>query len=210
MPLNEKMDPVVNPQAQRHYAPLLTEAFIECPIHTMELVHMDDRATFVFTDFTHNRPAIISSDLSIDAALDKMKRSREHLLLVIDDVNTDSDTGRQSAAVIGQITACDIHGEVPVRIARETGIQHDDITVKMVMTPRRDIQVVDWVYIISAKVGHILATMHARECCHILVVEEGTLRGIFSMSEISRHLDHVDTEPEFCAHSLAELVHRVG
>lgn len=200
----------VNQQSQRRYAPLDTEAFIKCPIHTTELVHMDDPATFVFTDFTHNRPATVTPDIAIDTALDKMKRSREHLLLVIDDVNTNSETGRQSGSVIGQITACDIHGEAPVRIAQETGMHHDDITVKMVMTPRRDIQVVDWVHIKGAKVGHILATMHERECCHILVVEEGTLRGIFSMSEISKHLDHVETEPEFCAHSLAELVHRVG
>lgn len=200
----------MNQQSQRHYAPLATEAFIQCPIHTAELVHMDDPATFVFTDFTRNRPATITSDDSIDGALDKMNRSGEHLLLVIENVNTDNQTGRQSGSVIGQITACDMHGEVPVRVAREAGIRHDEIKVGMVMTPRRDIQVVDWVHIKSAKVGHILATMHDRECCHILVVENNTLRGIFSMSEIAKHLDYVEVEPEFCAHSLAELVHRVG
>jgi len=44
----------------------------------------------------------------------------------------------------------------------------------------------------------------------VLVVDDGQLHGIFSMSEISKHMGHNESEPLVCAHSLAELVHTIG
>ena len=112
--------------------------------------------------------------------------------------------------MVGQVTSCDLKGDVPVKLARETGLHYDEIPIKLVMTPRQDIQVLDWAIARSVKVGHILATMQDRDCCHILVVEDGELRGIFSRSEINKHLDHAEIEVMGCAHSLVELVHRIG
>ncbi len=194
----------------RGFTPLPTESFSKCPLHKTELVHMDDPATLVLTDFIHNRPATIASNTLIDAAMQKMKRSHEHLLLVIDEVDIDQQTGKKSGAIIGQITSCDILGDAPIKLAQSMGIPHKDISVKMIMTPRKDIKTVDWSHIRNARVGNIIATLHERECCHILVVEDGTLRGIISQSEIAKHMDHFEAEPLACSHSLAELVHRIG
>lgn len=201
--MNESLPP-------NHYKPLLTDDFVACPLHRMEMVQLSDPAIHVFTDFTHNRPAMISSTASIDAAVNRMKHAGEHVLLVVDEVDKDATTGSQSGRVVGQVTSCDIMGDVPINVARENGMHHDEVPVKLVMTPREDIQVLDWSIARGVKVGHILATMQDRECCHILVVEDGELRGMFSRSEINKHLEHTDVEPMVCAHSLAELVHRVG
>ena len=192
----------------RAYAPLERGAFVESPLEMPELVNLDDPASHVFTDFTHKMPLMISPDVSIDTALLKMKTSGVRLLLVVDDADAAKD--ERSATVIGQVTACDIMGDIPVKIARETGLRHNEITVRMMMTPREDIQVVEWSHIKTAKVGHVVATMHHRDGCHILVTEEGMIRGVFSMNEISRKLGHYETGPVVCASSLAELVHTLG
>jgi CBS domain containing-hemolysin-like protein len=195
---------------QGHYRPLMTSDFVKCPLHRMELVGLDDPATHVFSDFTHHCPAVIAADVSIAEASKKMKSIGDHLLLVVDDVSQNAESGRFSGSVIGQITSCDIIGEGPVRAARENGIRRNEVTVRMAMTPREDIRVLDWEIASKVKVGHILATMREQDSCHILVVENGELRGIFSQGEINKHLDHIDIEPIGCAQSLAELVHRIG
>ncbi len=193
-----------------HYQPLMTENFVACPLHRLELVSLDDPAVSVFSDFAFHRPGVVAPGVSIDDASKKMKSAGAHLLLVVDDISRDKNSGKRSGRVIGQITACDIVGDAPIRLAQENGIHHDEVTVRMAMTPRKDIRVLDWEIARTVKVGHILATMREQECCHILVVENGELRGIFSQSEINKHLEHIDMEPVGCAHSLAELVHRIG
>lgn len=195
-------------ETHRNYTPLETEAFVACPLKMPEMVHMDDPATYVFTDFSHNRPAYIAPHVLIDDAMNKMKKSGIRLMLVINEVK--QENGKRKGTVIGQITACDLLGDAPIKLAQSTGTRHSEMTVDMLMTPRKDIKVVEWPHIKTAQVGHIIATMHDRECCHILVVDKDKLRGIFSMSEISRHLGHNYSEPLVCAHSLADLVHRIA
>ncbi len=180
----------------RIHETLATGVYVEHPPDMPELVYMHDPAEFVFTDFTRNRPAIITADVSIDAAMSKMKTVGVHLLLVVDDADV----------VIGQITASDILGDVPVRLAQTTGKAHSEIMVDMIMTPQKDITVVEWSHIKNAKIGHIVATMHALECCHLPVVENGRIRGLFSARSISWHLGHEVSENTMCAHSLAEIV----
>jgi len=200
----------VDDSHHRHYTVLSTAVFSECPLQLPERVQMEDLATHVFTDFTHNRPAVIKAHTSIDDAMKLMRDSGIHLLLVIDDADSDSSANDLMVTVKGQITSGDILGDLPVKLAQESGVKHSEITVGMVMTPRKDIKVVDWSTIKVAKVGHVISTMHEWNCCHILVVDDGQLHGIFSMSEISKHMGHNESEPLVCAHSLAELVHTIG
>ena len=200
----------VDDSHHRHFITLSTTDFSECPLQLPELVQMNDLATHVFTDFTHNRPPVIKAHTSIDVAMKLMRDSGIHLLLVIDDTGDDTSSSNLMVTVKGQITSCDILGDLPVKLAQESGVKHSEVTVSMVMTPRKDIKVVDWSTIKVAKVGHIIKTMHEWGCCHILVIDDGQLRGIFSMSETSKHLGHNESEPLVCAHSLAELVHTIG
>jgi len=186
--------------APRVCIPFASGTLVEHPPEMPELVHMDDPATYVMTDFFRNRPMTISPDVAIDSAMNKLKIAGSHLLLVTDDDDT----------VVGQITSCDIMGDAPVRLATDSGMKHSEITVKMIMTPLEDLQVIEWSHIKSAKVGHILATMHQLEVCFLPVVQDGRVRGLFAASEISMHLGHDVTETILCAHTLAEIVHTLG
>ena len=72
----------------------------------LELVHLDDPAFAVMTDFTQTSPRTIGPDEPMDNALNEMKIHGVHLLLVQDDHDK----------VIGIIASEDILGERPIKI----------------------------------------------------------------------------------------------
>ena len=156
----------------------------ERPPELPRLVHLDSPALEVMTDFQVVHPVTISPLISIDEALETMKTRGVRLLLV---------TG-ESDELVGLITAKDIQGEKPIKIAQESRVTHSEITVEAVMTPQSDIEVLNMLSVRNAQVGHIVATLQALARQHALVVEvdretkEQCVRGIFSTSQISRQL----------------------
>ena len=170
-----------------------------------DLLHLDDSAMHVMTDFHYATPRTVTREVQIDAALEHMKTAGVRLLLVIDDDDN----------VIGIITAKDIQGEKPIRLMEQTRIDRADMTVSAIMTPQPDIPVLPMLSVRDAQIGHIVETLNTLERQHILVVdtepESGaqTVRGVFSTSQISKQL-HADVSPGLtAAHSLSEMVHDV-
>ena len=163
--------------------------------------NIEDCALDVMTDFNHVRPVSTYPELSIDDALEKMKAKGVRLLLVLGDDET----------VIGLITATDIQGEKPVKLVREVGINHSQLTVVMLMTPLSEIEVLSMSAVRNAKIGHIISTLRDLERQHTLVVEVEAdtgaqiIRGLFSSSQIGKQLDIEVGEVMAPAHSLAEI-----
>jgi len=172
----------------------------------LELVDLGSPAIMVMTDFTAVTPVTIFPEASIESALKRMKTAGVRLIFVVND----------AYEIIGLITAKDILGERPVTITQQTGTPHSAITVEMVMTPQRDIQVLDASRVRQASVGDIVETLRVLERQHALVarIDKTTGKqqviGMFSTSQIGRLLDRdVMTGPPL-AHSFAEIVEKVG
>ena len=96
------------------------------PLDAPVFVHLDDPASSVMTDFKIASPVTTAADVSIDDALEHMKTSGVRLLLVTD----------AEQSVTGLITAKDIMGERPIKVAQESRIPHSEITVSQIMTPQ--------------------------------------------------------------------------
>ena len=156
----------------------------ERPPELPRLVHLDSPALEVMTDFRVVHAVTIAPHVSIDEALETMKSGGVRLLLV---------TGGDDE-LVGLITAKDIQGEKPIKIAQASRIPRSDITVEAVMTPQSGIEVLNMLSVRNAQVGHIVATLQALARQHALVVEvdqdtkEQCVRGIFSTSQISKQL----------------------
>jgi len=191
------MQPAYTP---RDCIPLQTNLPIERPEQPPELVHFHDSAMQVFTDFTRVYPVTITADRTIDYALHKMKNSGVRLLLVVD----------KKHHMIGLISAYQIMGDDPVRLAQDRQLDHSQITVGMLMQPQKDIKVLELSHLRDARVGHIVATLHQLEQKYMIVVDQGNVSGLFSASQISRQLGRKILEEEMPAHSLAEMVHSIG
>ena len=170
------------------------------PDELPELVHFNDPAETVFIDFTREHPVTIKPDTSIDYALEQMKRSGLCVLLVIDD-------GKR---LLGEIIADDIMGDKPVRLAESSGMNHSEITVEMMMIPRVKVRVLEVKHLRDACVGHLVATLHALESRYVLVIEDGSICGLYAAGQISRQLGRNIMDEEVPAHSLAEMVHSLG
>ncbi|MFV1973093.1 MAG: CBS domain-containing protein [Thiohalobacterales bacterium] len=180
------------------------------PCHTpaglTPLVHVDEPAARVMTDFRQVTPVTIEPGSRITTALDKMKMTGVRLLFVPD----------RDDHIIGIITAKDIQGERPVRLAQESGVLYGDISVEMIMTPLEEIIAVDLKSVEAARVGHIVNTLRSLERQHTLVVEvdrstdQHLIRGMFSTTQISKLLGQDITDPEYAVHSFAEVQRELG
>jgi Mg/Co/Ni transporter MgtE len=145
-----------------------------------ERVKLSDPAVNVMTDLRQITTLTIPELATVQTAQDKMRRRNVHMLFVVNEANV----------ILGLITTTDILGEKPVR----TGKPHDEILVKDIMTPQDRVEVLDMEDVRHAKVGHIVASMQKYGRTHALAVEileparMQMVRGIFSLSQISRQL----------------------
>lgn len=153
----------------------------------------------VMTDLHRIPPATIDPQASLYQANQAMILRGVRLLLVM------GVDGRVS----GVITARDLLGEKPVRIAQARGAKREELEVRDVMTPLVEMEAIEMSEVARAKVGHIVATLQACGRQHTLVVErdaagEHVLRGIFSISQIARQLG-VDLASHEVARTFAEI-----
>ena len=173
----------------REYQPLIAHRLQSGVRHHQpgqdpERVRIDSPALTVMTDLRQIPAATIDLDAPVDAANRFMIRRGVRLLLV-------SDDERQ---VLGLITSNDVLGEKPVQFALERGIKRQDIRVRDIMIPCERLEVLHYADLVSAEVGHVVATLKHAGRQHALVSDMGAdgktenVRGIFSASQIARQL----------------------
>jgi CBS domain-containing protein len=175
------------------------------PDPKLAYVNLDDPALRVMIDFGNTAPITIEPIVSIDLALKKMSSMGVRLLLVTD----------QHDDIGGVITAYDISGEKPVQYSQETGIDHSEILVHMMMIPLEMFPAFDYEFVSQSLVRHVIASIKELERPHALVV--GTdkksgkqiIRGMFSSTHISKLLGRGVYDPLHCASSLADMQHEL-
>ena len=156
-------------------------------------VTLESPALDVMTDLSRVAPATIRPQAPLSGANQFMIARGVRLLLVADDQEN----------VLGLLTATDILGERPLRVATERGLRRDDLQVADVMTPAAHVEAIDFADLQGAHVGHVLETLRRSGRQHALVVDYDPLpparrldppgrramvRGIFSASQIARQL----------------------
>lgn len=156
-------------------------------------VTLESPALDVMTDLERVAPAIIRPQAPLAAANRFMITRGVRLLLIVDD----------DEIVLGLLTATDVLGERPMRVATERGLRRDELSAADVMTPASQVEAIEWGELAGAHVGHVLATLRRSGRQHALVVDDELLapprplapparramvRGIFSLSQIARQL----------------------
>ena len=142
-------------------------------------VSMDSPALEVMTDLTRATPATIRPQAPLAGANQFMITRGVRLLLVVDD----------HEVVLGLITATDLLGERPMRVATERGLRRDELTVGDIMIDAEHVDVLALAQVEAARVGHVVETLRRAGRQHALVVDaERMVRGIFSLTQIARQL----------------------
>jgi CBS domain-containing protein len=156
-------------------------------------VSLESSALEVMTDLKRTTPATIRPQAPLGGANQFMITRGVRLLLVVD----------EQEEVLGVITATDILGERPMRVATERGVRRDELVVADIMVPAEQVEVVDLAELAAARVGHVLETLRRAGRQHALVVDfdelasgrplgpprrRAMVRGIFSLSQIARQL----------------------
>jgi len=164
-----------------------------------ERVKLSDPATDVMTDLSKVSLIGVRAQTSMDRANAKMIRYGVRMLLVLDD----------NEQLAGLLTATDVLGERPMRFLQNMGGTHADITVRDIMTPQGELEVLKIDDVRHAKVGQVVASLKKSNRQHALVVAEGadggqTVCGLFSITQIARQLGAQIQSFEL-AHTFAEI-----
>ena len=155
---------------------------------TPELVREDDPASYVMQPLTSTKTLFIQYDDNINTATQAVKIHHTPLLLVM-----------EGDSLVGLISSEDLLGEKPITLQQKSRIQREDITVKMLMTPLKDILVMTLEDVMHARVGNIVATLKQLNQHYALVTSnnddkgETQLHGIFNTAQISKQL-HKDIQ----------------
>ena len=186
--------------------PLVPGTTYHAPAQVPKSERLDLPALDFMTDFRRITPVTTSKEVTIEAALDKMKTVGVRLLLVVD----------ERERVVGLVTSRDIQGEKPIEFAESSGLPRAEILVDHIMTRQADITALNLLSVRNARVGHIIETLRRLERQHMLVVEvdserdRQTIRGLFSTSQIAKQLGLQPSAEMPVAHSLAEIVRELG
>lgn len=146
--------------------------------HAGPRVRPDSPATEVMTDLTRVEAVTVGQGATVDDANHVMIRHGVRSLFVVGDDH----------AVLGIITATDVLGERPVQVAMERDMRHTEVLVHHVMTPAAHMQALELRDVHHARVGDIVETLKHTGRQHALVVDSGTVRGMFSLMQIARQL----------------------
>jgi CBS-domain-containing membrane protein len=169
-----------------------------------ERVTLENPALDVMTDLKLVSVVTVRAKTPMEKAHEKMKRYGVRTLLVLDETDK----------VLGLLTTTDILGEKPMRFLQHMGGTHADILVRDIMTPQRELEVLNLHDVSVAKVGHVLATLKAAGRQHAMVVEDNanatqSVRGIFSATQIARQLG-VQIQITEVARTFAEIEAALG
>ena len=180
--------------------PLKAGSSFARPVQVLpERVKLGDAATSVMTNLNKVSLVSVRAITSMDKANAKMIRNGVRMLLVLDDYDQ----------LVGLLTATDVLGEKPMRFLQNMGGTHDDIMVRDIMTPLRELEAMRLEDVQDAKVGHIVATLKKSHRQHALVMCEGldgrqTVCGLFSVTQIARQLG-AQVQRFEVAHTFAEI-----
>ena len=134
------------------------------------------------TDLAIVRAVTVESSMTIDEANRAMILNGVRMLFV---VGPDDE-------LRGLVTSLDIMGEKPMRMVGARGIQHVEVTVADVMTPARELEVLNYPDVEKAKLGNVVTTLRNAGRQHALVVTNTAagayIRGLFSVTQIARNL----------------------
>ena len=120
-------------------------------------VSIESPALEVMTDLRRTTPATIRPQAPLAGANQFMITRGVRLLLVVD----------EHEEVLGVITASDILGERPMRVAIDRGLRRDELAVADIMIPAQQVEVVALPDVAAARVGHVLETLRraGRQLC---------------------------------------------
>jgi CBS domain protein len=156
-------------------------------------VTIESSALEVMTDLRRTTPATIRPQAPLAGANQFMITRGVRLLLVVDDHEN----------VLGVISATDILGERPMRVAIDRGLRRDELTVADIMIPAEQVEVITLPDVAAARVGHVLETLRRAGRQHALVIDfdevpsarplapaaqRAMVRGVISLSQIARQL----------------------
>lgn len=157
----------------------------------VEELSLSSNALRFFTDFKEVTPLVIESNLSAVEARQLMKKSHVRLKLVIDENNE----------LVGIVSAEDLL-ERKIIQKLQKGDKREDLSIKDFMIKKDTLNVLEYSALTNSNIKQVIEILKTSGQQHCLVVDsnENVVRGLFSVSDISRKLKvyiDIQDQPSF-------------
>lgn len=147
----------------------------------------DSPGLAAMTDFSCERPVIVSPERHVDDALHDMIISGIRALLVLNDTT-----------VLGLITAADILGTRPIQflqnpLCQGSPCRRRDVHVADIMTPWTALRLLNFASVAAATAGDLVDHFSDTDATHLLIIEPANrggniVRGLLSRTRLVRQL----------------------
>lgn len=163
----------------------------------------------VMTDLRRVPAVTANRFTTVDEANRMMITHSVRALFVVDD----------DRVLRGIVTSSDVLGEKPIQVTQQRRIRHDEVLVRDIMTPAEHLEAIDFADVLNARIGDIVATLRHSGRQHALVVERATddatdarqtVRGIFSLTHIAKHLGLPPRPEHDIGRTFAEIEAAIG
>ena len=160
------------------------------PEEVIEL-SLSSSALSFFTDFKQTKPLVIESTYSAIDTITLMKKAHVRLKLVIN----------KHEELLGIVSADDlIERKIVQKLSK--GDKREDLSITEFMTPKDKLRVLEYNEVEKSSIKDVINVLKSSGQQHCLVVDsrEKLVRGLFSVSDISRKLKvnvDVQDQPSF-------------
>ena len=145
------------------------------------IVNYDSNARYILTDFTKNKPLVISSTLPAIEAEHLMKKSHVRFKLVVDSYNK----------WVGTISLKELSEEFIIKKVSEGETRHS-IVIADLMTPKSSTLCLKLDTLSSLNIRQFIYSIKDYDITHCVVADQNELCGIISASHIAKRLK-IDT-----------------
>jgi len=161
-------------------------------------LNLDSSALEIFTDFSKVEPLVIDSNAKAVDVEDLIKKTQVKLNVVLD----------SSDEFVGLLSYDNLSSQRIIQLVA-SGVPRNEIRVADVMIERNTIKALDYEQLVYTNIGGVVDTLQKNGLQHCLVidVEQRSIRGIISSSEIARKL-HLSI-PIFKQPSFVDIFHAI-
>ncbi|MFW1677395.1 CBS domain-containing protein [Pontibacter sp. JAM-7] len=140
----------------------------------------DTPAIRIMTDFRQTEPVQVQLDMSLDEAMELLRRMHVRSGLVTDENGTFK----------GLVTVADLLSRQVLSIATNQGLNRSDLTIRDLMIPKQKLSGISLQTLLQSNVGDLLKTLKQGGSQYLLVIDDAAtaICGIISASDIARKL----------------------
>lgn len=169
MSIQYEHPPCINPKPSIHVT----------HVRRPDILHLTDAASSGMIDLQQSHLIELDEQTTIDAALEELQHSHQHIGLVIDRKNQ----------LLGVISSADLLGSQVATVMRQKSISREKLMLKHLLHKTDNLAILTQETVSTSRIGNIMQCLKSVPYA-LVVTDQQTLCGLFKRSDLNKRLVH--------------------